>query len=250
MERNSLIITTGNKGGVGKSTVDTLLADYLIRNGHGDSLVIGDSEMSDLQRTFYSIMRNSGLVDESQAHVWSMADDEKFECFLDDVNGMSGKRIIVDTGANMLNLLTSQAEFLADNISEIHTDATILFIAGPGKESTDALMAYVEAIARLETPFVTHVIMMAGEELAREDYDLMKSPAAADLRKVLEVLKIKVHFLGKIPERFFVEIMRGDRLPPLKLMEKWQGKMASKRLAMYLKDVIDPIFAQIAGVAA
>lgn len=248
--RNRLIITTGNKGGVGKSTTAVLLADYLLRKGLGEDLVIGDSEMSDLQRTFYSIMTKSGLVDQGQTHVWTMATDENFELFLDDLNGMAGKTVIVDTGANMLNLLTGQAAFLAENLNDIHTDAKILFVVGPGRESTDALMAYIQEIARLDAPFKTHVIMMAGEEIDKADYDLMKNPGAADLRGVLDVLKIKSHYLGKIPERFFVEIMRGDRLPPSRLLEKWQGKMASKRFAAWLRDVVDPIFGQIAGVAA
>lgn len=245
-ERNRLYILTGNKGGVGKSTVAVMTADYIIRHGMGDTLIVGDCELNDLQRTFYKICSKSGLVDESRTRVWSMATDEAFEAFMDDVMAMSGQRVLVDTGANMLNLLTDQAQFLAENLEDIGADATIIFVVGPGSESTGALKAYIKAITGLESPFRTHVIMMAPEELDQADYDLMK-PEAATVRQVMEGLGIETHFLGKIPERFFCEVMRGECLPPSKLLEKWQGKMAAKRFSAWLRDELDPILAKIAA---
>lgn len=245
-ERNSLLILTGNKGGVGKSTIAVLAADYMIRHGMGDKLIVGDCELNDLQRTFYKIAAKSGLVGEERTRVWSMATDEAFESFMDDVAAMSGQQIIVDTGANMLNLLTGQAAFLAENLDEIGADATIVFVVGPGSESTGALKAYIKALSKLERPFRTHAILMAPEELDQEAYDLMK-PASDTVRQVMEGLGIETHFLGKIPERFFCEIMRGDCLPPSKLLDKWAGRMAAKRFSAWLRDELDPILAKIAA---
>lgn len=244
--KSRLYILTGNKGGVGKSTVAVLLADWMIRHGRGDKLIVGDCELSDLQRTFYKICSKSGLVGEDQARVWSMATDEAFEAFMDDVMGMPGREIIVDTGANMLTLLTDQASFLAENLDDIGADATVIFVAGPGSESTGALKAYVKAVSKLDRPFRTHVVTMAPEEIERDAYDLMK-PAGATVRQVMEGLGIETHFLGKLPERFFSEIMRGDCLPPSKLLEKWAGRMAAKRFAAWLRDRLDPVLARIAA---
>lgn len=245
-EKTQLFILTGNKGGVGKSTIAVLTADYMIRHGLGDRLIVGDCEMNDLQRTFYKTCSKSGLVDESRSRVWSMATDEAFEAFMDDVATMSGQRVIVDTGANMLAMLTDQASFLSENLDEIDADATIIFVVGPGSESTGALKAYVKAISKLEKPFKTHAVLMAPEELDQSEYDLMK-PEASTVRQVMEGLGITLHFLGKIPERFFTEIMRGECLPPSKLLEKWAGKMAAKRFAAWLRDSLDPILAKIAA---
>lgn len=246
MERNRLYILTGNKGGVGKSTIAVLTADFLIRHGKGDRLIIGDSELNDLQRTFYKIASKSGLIGEDQTRVWSMATDEGFEAFMDDVMAMSGQQVIVDTGANMLGLLTDQASFLAENLDEIGADACVIFVVGPGSESTGALKAYIKAVTKLEKPFRTHVVMMAPEDIPQEAYDLMK-PESGTVRQVMEGLGIETHFLGKIPERFFSEIMRGDCLPPSKLLEKWNGKMAAKRFAAWLRDQLDPVLAKIAA---
>lgn len=245
-DRNQIYILTGNKGGVGKSTVAVLLADFEIRHGQGESLIVGDCEMNDLQRTFYKICSKSGLVGEEQTRVWSMATDEAFESFMDDVMAMSGKSVIVDTGANMLSMLTDQSAFLSENLEEIGSDATIVFIVGPGSESTGALKAYIKSISKLDRPFKTHVVLMAPEELDQSEYDLMK-PEASTVRQVMEGLGITLHFLGKIPERFFTEIMRGECLPPSKLLEKWAGKMAAKRFAAWLRDSLDPILAKIAA---
>lgn len=242
--KNLLLLITGNKGGIGKSYVSILIADYILRHFGREDLIIGDCEASDSQRTFCSCMLESALVLEEQIKIWSMRNDEDFERMMDAISLYNQKKIIVDTGANMLELLTNQIDFLAENMEEINTDVKIIFVIGPAEESTDAAREYLQAIFKYPA-IKSYFVLMSAEDLSQGDYHIIKSPEAQDVRQAIDQLKIPLHFIGKTPERFFMQIMREDRLPPSKLLEKLSGSMAAKRFMRWLTDVPDYTFNQI-----
>lgn len=238
-------IVTGNKGGVGKSLISMLLADYLIRHGLSDGLLCGDAEASDLQRTFARIMRASGLVGEDMIRAFDFMTDEGVETFIDEMGGMDGTAII-DTGANLQAYLTRQAAFLDDCREDMGGDVTIVFVASPAVESADALQEFLmNAMGR---GFRIRVVLTGPEDVAMEDYALFSNPNHDGTRMLLEDGKAKVHFLGMVPERFFQLMMRGERKVPARILEDLEGRAMRRRFLGWLTERVDPVMGEIMGV--
>lgn len=242
---NTITITTGNKGGTGKTTLSVLLADYLCRKGLGESLVACDAEASDLQRSFGSIMAGSGLAPQDRIMPFDFGTDEGFERFVDAVAGSDGKSFIVDTGANLQRHLTGQTDFLAASLGDMNARVSMVFMVSPAVESAEALQEFMTCH---NSDFRTHLVLMGPGDVPREDYALFRNPDYAGTVMALESLDVPMHFLGTLPQRFFSMIMLGDRLPPSRLLEKLGSVAARRRFRMWLETEIDPALGQILEV--
>lgn len=240
----NVLIITGNKGGVGKSMVSVLLADYMIRNGRANELLCGDAEASDLQRTFAAMMRGSGHVGEDAIRTFDFSSDEGMETFIDDMSDLDDRTAIIDTGANLQAYLTSQAGFLKECREDMKAEVTVIFVASPAEESATALQDFM---MKAGEGFRVRVILTGPEDIEAGDYALFRNPDYKGTLGWMEVMGVKFHFLGKIPERFFELMMRGDRKVPARILESLEGRSMKRRFAGWLSEKVDPVMAEILG---
>lgn len=248
MELLAWIFTVlGNKGGVGKSFISILLADYIIRHLSIENLIIGDAEMSNLQRTFYTTMTNCGLIDPKAAKIWEMNNARQFDKFLDDCSMEKGKTCIVDTGASMMEILTRQIDAISDTIDEANLGFNLVFVAGPSDDSERAAKSLIVSLKNIQNIKTHFVLLDASDSMTMDNYAIYKT----GLVKTIERAGMPIHYMGKVPECIFSQIMREDKLPPCKLLERYENqRFARKRVCRWLNDVSDPIMSQILSTSA
>lgn len=237
-------IVTGNKGGVGKSMISMLMADYMIRNGRAGDILCGDAEMSELQRTYGSQMKASGLVPHGMIRSYDFMSDKGMEDFIDDMGDLDGKTAIIDTGANLQGYLMKQAGFLADCRDDMGAELGVVFVVSPSEESAVALQDFVLNAGK---GFRMSVILTGPEDVAMGEYALFKNPEHDGTRMFLEKIGGKIHFLGTVPDRFFQLMMRGERKLPAKLLEDLEGRAIKRRFAGWISERVDPVMAEILG---
>lgn len=238
-------IIAGNKGGVCKSTVSMLMADYVIRRGQAERLLCGDAEMTELQRTFGTQMRKSGLVDPGWIRAYDFMSDAGVEAFVDDVSGLAGYYSIIDTGANLQKHLLGQAGFLADCAGDMNGEITIVFIVSPAEESAAALQDFMLSAGGR---FRIRVVLIGPEDIPAGEYALLKNDLYSGTRMVLEKKGCPIHFIGQIPERFFQLMMRDERKLPARILEDLEGKAMRRRFLGWLNERVDPVMGEILGV--
>ncbi len=245
-ELNRLFTGTGNKGGVGKSFISIMLADYVIRTFGLERLSIGDAEISDIQRTFYTTMTRCGLIQPDAVKIWEMGNDRQFDRFLDDCSREDGRICVVDTGASMMEILNRQIGSISGILDEVNLEFNVVFVAGSSEDSERAAKSFLLSLAQAKNVKAHFVLMDPADYMTMENYAIFRT----GLAKAIGKAGIPIHYIGKVPDCVFSQIMGEDRLPPCKLIERYEDqRFARSRICRWLNDVSDPIMRRIIGEA-
>lgn len=233
-------IVTGNKGGIGKSFVTLLLADYLVRNNL--DFLVGDAEASSGQATTWNVMRHN--IDETQIRAWSLCDSAGFEKMADElqVNAQKDMSVVVDTGASMLHSLNQNLDFLEAINQDLKLDIGIVFIAGPLPDSVVSTRDFLRTQKQLEKPLKTTFLLMSPDGKEQQEYAVMQDEK---VQNAIEKQGANLAFLGTVRQDFFDEIMMKFQIPYKTLANNDVGYSFRKRLDMWVKMTVDPIAAKI-----
>lgn len=233
-------IITGNKGGIGKSFVTLLLADYLVRNNL--DFMVGDAEASSGQATTWNVMRRH--ISDAQIKEWALSDSAGFEKMADElqINSQKDMSVIVDTGASMLHSLTQNLDFLEAIKQDLKLDIGIVFVAGPLPDSVVAVRDYLRTQKQIEKPLKTTFLLMSPDGKEQQEYAVMQDEKVQD---AIKKQGANVAFWGTVRQDFFDEIMMKFQIPCKILANLETGYSFRKRLDMWVKSTVDPIAAQI-----
>jgi len=235
-------IITGNKGGVGKSFVTIMLADYLLR--HDKEFIVGDAEMATGQATTWNVMRK--YVDDNAIKTWKLGTPEGYETLTDDLQRLAqGKKqstLIIDTGASMMDSLTTNLAFLSEAQADLGVDVGVVFVAGPLPDTQVAAREYLRAQKELEKPLKTVFLLISPTEREQGAYAIAQDKK---IQAAIPELNGTSLFLGPIRQEYFDSIMKEFRLPYAILKNTEEGYGFKKKLHMWLAATFDPIAAAI-----
>lgn len=241
---NELFIVTGNKGGVGKSFLSSLLADYVIRTSPA-SLVVSDSEASGGQSTFWNIMRNDPLVKEDEILHWNLGKESGFEQMANDIEQMKDKKIIVDTGASMLSMLTANTSFIAEIQKALDCNVTVVFVVGSLPDSAVAARQYMKAIHETEDNKIkSHFVMISPTENNPSNFVFYNED---DIQKAIKKLSMTSHFYGTVRQSFFDLTMKERRLPNQILSDSSMPFGTRTKYSQWVKGYSDGVIGDIIG---
>jgi hypothetical protein len=237
-----IIIFTGNKGGVGKSFAAALAADYVHR--YGKNFIVGDSEAAKGQATFWNIMRH--VIPGDTIKSWRLGTDSGFATMLDDLEPLKGEdsTAIIDTGASMLESLAKNLALLVAARDDLDIDIKVVFVAGPLPDSAVAARQYLKEQMNFDNPIKTHFLLLSPTGELQPEYAIA---SADDIQKGIAKTGGEILFLGTVRQDFFDHIMKEIKLPNEILRDAGTGYGTRKQLALWLSQVLDPVFSKILG---
>jgi anion-transporting ArsA/GET3 family ATPase len=237
-----IVIITGNKGGVGKSYMSIMLADYLIRNNK--PLLVSDTESSKGQATTWNVIRRH--VEENKIVEWSLIDTKGYEKMMDylERNKTSDVTAIIDTGASMMNSLLENLKTLSEMQEECNINVEIVFVSGPLPDSAVAAKEYLKAQADLTKPLRTTFVLLSPTDDNQSDYAIEQNKKIQDaIPKLNGIIK----FLGKIRQDYFDRVMKDFELPSSMLNNVDIGYGFRKNYNLWLKSCFDEVAKTIVG---
>ena len=241
---NELYITTGNKGGVGKSFLSTMLADYVLRT-EPEKLVVSDSEAAGGQSTFWNIMRNDSRINEADILHWNLGKEQGFEEMANAIEGMKDKKIVVDTGASMLAMLTANTDFMTEIQKALDCKIKVIFAVGALPDSAVAARQYIKAIHETtDNKIESHFVMISPTETAPENYVFNNED---DIQKAIKKLGMKTHFYGVVRQDFFDLTMKERKLPSAVLADLTIPFGTRTKFSLWVKGPSDSVIGEIMG---
>lgn len=241
---NELFIMTGNKGGVGKSFLSALLADYIIRTAPA-SLVVSDSEAAGGQSTFWNIMRNDPLVNENSILHWNLGKESGFEEMANAIEQMSDKKIVVDTGASMLAMLAANTDFMTEIQNALDCKITVIFAVGALPDSAVAARQYIKAInATADNKIKSHFVMISPTENNPANFVFYNEE---DIQKAIKKLGMTSHFYGTVRQDFFDMTMKELKLPNRVLSDTTIPFGTRTKYSQWVKGDSDNVIGDIIG---
>jgi len=153
MTTKKIIMVHGDKGGVGKSMVSSIIVDYYLTNyDTNDVMVIeGDNTVPDVARRFDGLLKcvNAPLTGEDPT--------EMIAKLIDLIESSEISRIVVNLPASAGETIDPlAADFIAPAMEEIGVEVDVVFVIGKAKES--ALLA--------ERSVATGLVSIAKNKLA------------------------------------------------------------------------------------
>lgn len=239
---NELFIVTGNKGGVGKSFLSSVLADYVLRT-EPEKLIISDSEAAGGQSTFWNIMRNDKRIDEAKILHWNLGNEKGFEEMANAVEAMTDKKIVVDTGASMLSMLTANTDFMTEIQNALNCRIKIIFAVGALPDSAVAARQYIKAIHETkDNKIESHFVMISPTENEPENFVFYNED---DIQKAIKKLGMTMHFFGSARQDFFDFTMKERILPSAVLADLSKPFGTRTKYSMWLKGPCDHVIGNI-----
>ena len=239
---NELYIVTGNKGGVGKSFLATVLADYVLRT-EPEKLVVSDSEAAGGQSTFWNIMRNDQRIKESEILHWNLGKEQGFEAMANDIERMSDKKVVVDTGASMLAMLTANTDFMTEIQKALDCKIKVIFAVGALPDSAVAARQYIKAIHETaDNKIDSHFVMISPTESTPESYVFNNED---DIQKAIKKLGMKTHFYGVVRQDFFDLTMKERKLPSAVLADLTIPFGTRTKYSLWVKGPSDSVIGEI-----
>ena len=207
---NEIFIVTGNKGGVGKSFLAAMLADYILRTAPA-TLICSDSEAAEGQATFCNILLHNKDLVSGEIMNWNLGVDSGFEEMANAIEKIEDKKIVIDTGASMLSALTKNIYFLSELQKITACKIKIIFVVGALPDSAVSARQYISCIHDAAVSKIdSHFILISPTEDAPEKYIFYNK---TDIKNALEKLKMKLHFYGSVRQDFFDFTMKDLKLP-------------------------------------
>jgi len=234
-------IVTGNKGGVGKSFISIMLADYLLR--HDDNtFIVSDSEKATGQATTWNVLRR--YLPEDRIKFWELGKSSGFEALADDLQRHAAEDVIaiVDTGASMMNELAANLGFLRNVQDALGIDVGIVFVAGPLPDSAVAARDFLRQQKQLDKPIETTFLLTSPTEANQNSFQITQD---ANIQEAIPKYSGRTVFLGPVRQEYFDGVMKDFRLPHAVLKDQKAGFGYRMRFDGWLKTTFDPLAAQI-----
>ena len=158
-----LVVVAGSKGGVGKSLMSMVLADFL-NNSNADNsesvLVLdGDDPTFNVGKIFPDSNPKAICVDLDKPEGWMDVGDQCSE--------YEGHHVVVNTGARSMHAMIAYAPgILAAVATELTRPLSILWVVNSQRDSAELLASYMDAIKGENAGRVV-VVCNEGEDEAR-----------------------------------------------------------------------------------
>gem|GEM_PF-1197155 len=138
MIRKQLIFSHGEKGGVGKSTIATLIIEHLLKSGHRLYIAEGDPSVGDVANRYRGVVHGaaiplarSGAAEEACAELLDR---------LEAVYADEADVVVVNLPGSASDTVDRLAPDLIGPVaSELGIDVRTVFAIGPGEASVEAL---------------------------------------------------------------------------------------------------------------
>ncbi len=131
--KKTILVVHGDKGGVGKSTLATLIADYVLRQFGAVTVVEGDSTIFDVAPRFDGVAGATCLaVDLARPDL----SEEAVVALLSEIERASGNNhIVINTPASASKTLDAQADLIAPAIADMGYQLLVAWLVDVGEDS-------------------------------------------------------------------------------------------------------------------
>lgn len=214
---NRLFFVTGDKGGVGKTLISTLLADYFLRHDP-DSFIGADCDVKgkeDRQGSFLAALKKGNAA--GNEVFWDVRQKSGFAHMAAFLEKQDGKSIIVDSGANTMDSLTDSIGYLAaiDSwLKEAGNPCAMTIVCAVGNRVECALKAreLARALKNAGADSLRAVfVLLTGDDVSEDVF-----PFSSDepLQKAIkETSNLEKVWLGTLCREFYQEVGANCRLP-------------------------------------
>ncbi len=239
----NLTIVTGNKGGIGKSFISTMLVDYMLR--YNKKFYALDSETSSIQATFakniHAYITNEHFKNLS---IQTQAQAEELVTDLDAHRSTEGA-YIMDTGASSLDKLVENIDFLGDVKKVLSIDISIIFLVSPYTDSVIAAKTLLKVLKSMEEPLKVNLLLFSATGMAQKDFAFEQD---VRLQEVITELGCAKFYLPTIRQDYFDLVMQEHILPSAYLANMNTPFGTRLRLESWLKGTFDPIATSLLGM--
>lgn len=176
-----IVITLGDKGGVGKSIYAMLVVDYALNCGQPTVLVEGDNNIGDVAARFRGV---AGVTTLSVNLDTSGADAENaVNKLYSEIETTDDDFIVLNTPANASKALDLHADLIAAVSAELGYSVRVAWLLGPAAES--AILANKSAMAAVADKRIA-VINRGLTASAGDDHYAWLASHSADRQRWLE----------------------------------------------------------------
>lgn len=156
-----IIIVHGDKGGVGKTTVAGLSADYAVKK-HGSVVVVeGDLKIGDIARRFRGVAGVQGLaVDLARPD----GSEDAAVALFSEIEKLDADLVVINTPASASLTIDRQADIIVPAAHDLGYAVHVAWLLGPGDDS--ARLAGESQLCRLADRKVAIVNKAFGQTIA------------------------------------------------------------------------------------
>ncbi len=232
----NLTIVTGNKGGIGKSFISTMLVDYMLR--YNKKFYALDSETSSIQATFAKNLHQYISSDNfKNLNIQTQAQTEELVSDLDAHKNEEGI-YIMDTGASSLDKLVENLSFFGDVKKALSIDISLTFLVSPYTDSVVAAKTLLKALRTMQEPLKVNFLIFSATGMVQNDFAFEQD---VRLQEVITELSCSKFYLPTIRQDYFDLVMQEHILPSAYIANINTPFGTRLRLESWLKGTFDPI---------